>query len=122
MKKFTLIVLVLIIGVIGTVSCGTVEKNVSVNQEDQDIMKGYIIEKKEQRILVVQNVTGEDVKTKSVHELLQKAKPDAIWFKVIDTDLYESLQIGEIVTVKYDGIILSFPGQGLAEEIIRDKQ
>jgi uncharacterized protein YcfL len=110
----------LLIIVLAATGCSN-EKNVS-EKTDQSTMSGYIIDKKEQMILVVENVTEEDVKTKSVKELLQ-LQPPAIWFTGVDTNLYENLQIGEQVKVKIDGgVFLSYPGKATAEEIIRHKQ
>ncbi|MGM0885009.1 MAG: hypothetical protein ACQEXQ_28700 [Bacillota bacterium] len=92
----------------------------------------YIIEKEIDNnipmILLAENISEEDVKTKSFSELM-KDGTDLMWYHIEDMNVYTDLNIGDEVTVKaktttMDGkevshVMLSNPPQTVAGEIIR---
>src|SRR5687768_13273230 len=51
------------------------------------------------QILVAKNISEEDVKTKSISELM-KDGTDLMWYHIEDMNMYTDLSIGEEVTVK----------------------
>lgn len=114
--------LVLIIAVVGLIiGCST-----------QSEKGDYIIEKEIDSnipmILVAENISEEDSKTKSISELM-KDGIDLMWYHIEDTKLYTDLNVGERVSVEaktssMDGkemshVMLSNPPQTVAGEIIR---
>ncbi|RCW40342.1 DUF3221 domain-containing protein [Paenibacillus prosopidis] len=114
--------LVLIIAVVGLIiGCST-----------QSEKGDYIIEKEIDSnipmILVAENISKEDSKTKSIFELM-KDGTDLMWYHIEDTKLYADLNVGERVSVEaktssMDGkevshVMLSNPPQTVAGEIIR---
>lgn len=72
-------------------------------------------------ILVVHNITKREAKAKSAEYFLKHHRgDDVMYYHVKDIDTYNSLRIGEKVTVKTSGyVMLSSPKQAVATEIIR---
>lgn len=75
-------------------------------------------------ILVVHNITEREAKTTSVDYFFKHHRGDELmYYHVNDMDTYNSLRIGEKVTVKTSGyVMLSSPKQAVATEIIRHHQ
>ncbi|MCR8633861.1 YobA family protein [Paenibacillus radicis (ex Xue et al. 2023)] len=89
-------------------------------QEVWNYKEGYIISKSDHKVLVVKNTKAEDISKKSVQQLLDEVKPDAAWITVKNNGEYDSLAIGDKVSIVNDGMInQSYPAQATALKISR---
>lgn len=81
--------------------------------------EGFVIAKEDQKILMVRYDLGE----KTVGQILKESQPNAIWIEVKDKSQYDSIVLGDKVSVKYEDIAIintSYPAQtSSANEIIR---
>ncbi|GAA0368910.1 DUF3221 domain-containing protein [Bacillus horti] len=80
--------------------------------------KGYIVDKEEQRILVMTDITEDEMNSMSVNDLLVERR-QAVWIDV-PKDLspaIESLNIGDKVSVLHGNVDDSYPLQTTAIEI-----
>jgi hypothetical protein len=75
---------------------------------------GTVIDKKDDRILVVENVTNEEIENKSVEQILEEKAPEAIWVQVNDV---KNFSIGQKVSVWYSYLEESYPAQTTADKI-----
>ncbi|OLO40662.1 hypothetical protein BTR23_06680 [Alkalihalophilus pseudofirmus] len=81
---------------------------------------GLISAKEGSRILVIENVTQEQLEQFEIDEILNKGLGSAaIWFEVEDQQLFDDLRVGEKVLVEYDMVAESYPGQSKAINIRR---
>ena len=80
--------------------------------------EGFVIAKEGQKILMVRY----DLGGKTVGQILKESQP-AIWISVKDKSQYDSIVLGDKVSVKYEDIVIidqSYPAQtSSANEIIR---
>ncbi|MGG4143051.1 DUF3221 domain-containing protein [Paenibacillus algorifonticola] len=95
-----------------------------------DYRTGYIIDKKDQKVLVVRNITDQDVKNlndqelkvNSIQEILKKSSPDAMWLTVQNEEQYNPLNITDKVDIVINGSLGdSYPMQAEAKEITKIK-
>lgn len=81
--------------------------------------EGFVIAKEGQKILMVRYDLGE----KTVGQILKESQPNAIWIKVKDKSQYDSIVLGDKVSVIYEDMAIinqSYPAQtSSANEIIR---
>lgn len=81
---------------------------------------GYIIDEKENQILLVSGVTEADISTMTVEQLLTKASPNAIWLHI--GDISKTFSVGDKVYAWTTGMIdESYPAFGTATKIERDR-
>ncbi|MEB1806240.1 MAG: YobA family protein [Bacillaceae bacterium] len=81
-------------------------------------MTGLIVEKEGNRILVIENVTKDQLDPLDLDELLNQGH-GAIWFEVEEQELFESLHVGDKVAVEYNIVLESYPGQSKAVSITK---
>ncbi|WP_209121827.1 DUF3221 domain-containing protein [Alkalihalobacillus sp. BA299] len=80
---------------------------------------GLVSAKDRSRILVIENVTKEQLAELDLENILNEGLGTAIWFEVEDQELFEDLQIGDKVLVEFDIVAESYPGQSKAISITR---
>lgn len=87
------------------------------NPSNETIITGYIIDKDEERLLVIEGLDKSefDINKQSVEEILKIAQPNATWITFKDN---EKFSIGEKVKVTVrGGVNTSFPAQAAAKQI-----
>lgn len=105
MRKWSLFVIASLFLVI--VACSG---NASTTPEKWDHSNGYVIAKEEQKILTVRHIP--ETGNRSVTELLEYNKPDAIWITVKNPEVYDTIKIGDNVQLSIEGVIKkSYPAQ-----------
>lgn len=81
---------------------------------------GFIINEKENQILLVSEVTEADISTMTVEQLLTKASPNAIWLHI--GNIKKTFSVGDKVYAWTTGMIdESYPAFGTATKIERDR-
>lgn len=108
MKKWSLLVvpflLLFIVGCSG---------NESTNLEKWDRSNGYVIGKEDQKILVVKHTPENSHILMS--QILEQNKLDAIWISVQNSEVYNTIVIGDNVDLSITGPIKkSYPSQATA--------
>ncbi|MDE5412613.1 DUF3221 domain-containing protein [Alkalihalobacterium chitinilyticum] len=109
MKKLWSLFLVIALLFVG---CGQSEET------NMSVMTGLIVEKEGNRILVIENVTKDQLDSLDLDEVLNQGY-EAIWFEVEDQELFENLYVGDKVAVEYDIVLESYPGQSKAVSITK---
>lgn len=79
-------------------------------------MTGLIVEKEGSQILVIENVTKDQLDPLDLDELLNKGY-GAIWFEIEEQEVLNNLHVGDKVLVEYDIVLESYPGQSKAISI-----
>lgn len=93
--------------------------NESTNPEKWDRSNGYVIAKEEQKILIVRHIPEKG--NISVSELLEHNKPDAIWITVKNSEVYDTIMIGDTVELRIEGVIKkSYPAQADATVTVKN--
>lgn len=92
--------------------------NEPTNTEKWDRSNGFVIRKEDQKILVVRHEP--DTSYTSVSQILEQNKPDAIWITVKNSEMYDTIVIGDNVELSITGSIKkSYPSQ--ADAAVRIK-
>ncbi|KRE35219.1 DUF3221 domain-containing protein [Paenibacillus sp. Soil522] len=85
--------------------------------------EGFVIAKEGQKILMVRYLKAQDLGEKTIGQILKESQPNAIWIAVKDKLQYDSIVLGDKVSVKYEDMSIieqSYPAQtSSANEIIR---
>ena len=114
-RKSILLPLLLLLLIPVVVGCGTrLDPTLSPQQ-------GYIVEIREERILVISHIDREDIGELSVEELLEKSVDQsdgrdliAVWYSVDSTEEFE---VGQYVEVRSREVMDSWPQQANAEGV-----
>lgn len=95
--------------------------NSSEYSESWNYKEGFVIAKQDGEVLVVRNEVS-DIKA-PLNELLQEAKPDAIWLSVDDAS-YEAVTVGDQVSIYIpNGMVdQSYPAQATAELYLKGQE
>ncbi|KMY50016.1 YobA family protein [Peribacillus loiseleuriae] len=91
--------------------------NTSSNIESNSLTEiGTIVSREEDRILVVDGATTEDITNLTIQEIINKYE-DGAWFTINQEELGKDLKVGMKVKVWYDAMDSSLPGSGNATKI-----
>jgi len=112
LKNFFLLLLIATLFLSG---CGADKEK---ETENPFILEGHIIEKKDNRILVVEGITANDLQAKTAQEILEQANPNAYWLTLEEREMFKVLSIGDSVEAwLYGEVETSYPAQAHATKI-----
>ncbi|WP_216828307.1 DUF3221 domain-containing protein [Alkalihalobacterium elongatum] len=109
MKRLSIVFLFFIFIFVG---CGQMQET------ELSAMTGLIVAKEESAILVIENVTEQQLEQLELDEFLNLGY-GAIWFKVEDGQVLADLEVGNKVIVEYEIVAESYPGQSEAVSITK---
>ena len=114
MKNWNLLVVpCLLLFIIGCSS------NESITPEKWDRSEGYVIEKEDLKILVVRHIP--ETGNISVSQILELNEPDATWITVNNSEVYQTIVIGDHVELSIEeSIKKSYPSQANATVRIKN--
>ncbi|PSL43213.1 uncharacterized protein DUF3221 [Salsuginibacillus halophilus] len=98
---------------IASAGCGTEVTSDELNPSEANVQEGYVVDKSEERILVISDITEEEAVESSQEELLD-GENEAVWYTVEDTATYE---IGQLLRLEWDHMAESYPGQSEPEHV-----
>lgn len=93
------------------------EESLNAIEENWDQQHGIVILKEDERLLVTEKASIEDLKVNDIEKILNENKPNAILLN-IPTNVYQKIEIGDKVEFKIKGSIdFSYPAQATADHI-----
>jgi hypothetical protein len=118
---FLVIGLILLTIVIGIGSMQLFFNTTLKQLEPSNSIEGVVVEIDDQKVLLIEDLSKEEVEGKSTEELLDKGQ-NAIWFS-LSIDQLKGIEQYNQLKVYYDQVAESYPGQASAKhvEVLEDK-